>query len=178
MVYGFVQRSGGHLSIYSEPGKCTNFHIFLPRAQVTDSHGDVKRDALLGLPRGSETILIVDDEEDLIYIAAAYLDELGYKTIAAHSSQQALGILEHRQDIDLLFSDIVMPGEMDGYHLALMAKKINPELNILLSSGFTISQQHYIKGESRLLADLASTLLSKPYNKSELAHAVRRRMDG
>jgi len=177
MVHGFIQRSGGHIKIYSEEHKGTTFRIFLPRAQCDNDSIKTIDYAHTSLPRGNEKILIVDDEEGLLDIAAACLEELGYETMTATSGQQAIDILSTNKNFDLLFSDIIMPGDIDGYQLAISVNKSKPSLKILLATGFTKKREEYLKGESKFLTDLVSNLLSKPYNKSELALAVRRTLD-
>ncbi len=178
MVYGFVQRSGGHLKIYSEVGEGTTFHIYLPRAHEEAAGDEETIDILDGLPsRGSETILVVDDEEELADVAVTILGSLGYKTFSANDGKQALKILEDHQDIDLLFSDVIMPGGLDGYKLALAALKIHPALKILLTSGFTRRREEHANEKNAATAALAGNLLGKPYNRSELARAIRRTLD-
>jgi CheY-like chemotaxis protein len=176
MVYGFVQRSGGHLTASSQVGKGTTFRIYLPR---TEDEGDdnVTSSEIDHLPTGDETILIVDDERDLRETAGVLLQEMGYTTLSAGDGAEAVGMLESHPEIDLLFSDVVMPGGMDGYQLAEQANKMKPGLRILLASGFTkrVSDQ---SGENSLFAsNLAKNLLKKPYRASDLAVAIRRCLD-
>ena len=177
MAYGFVQRSGGHLKIYSEVGEGTTFHIYLPRAHEETSGDEETIDIRDSVPGGSETILIVDDEQDLADIAVTLLEGLGYKTFSANDGKQALKIFEDHEDIDLLFSDVIMPGEMDGYKLALAARKLAPSLKILLASGFTRAHEEDVHGENAAVAELTGNLLGKPYNRSELAKAIRHTLD-
>lgn len=177
MVYGFVKRSGGHLQIYSEKDKGTTFHIFLPRSEDTVSGYEAGLSAATSLPRGGETILIVDDEKELREIAARHLQNLGYNTIEAESGDKALLIINQGKDIDLMFSDVVMPGELDGYQLATKIRKSQPDLKILLTSGFTKTLSEVENGDGNYLEDLIRQLLAKPYNKKELAEAIRRQLD-
>jgi len=179
MVYGFVQRSGGHIKVYSEPDKGSTFRMYFPRA-VEGSHDvkDTKSAIDDSLPRGEETVLIVDDEEGLLKVAALYLGDLGYKTRTASSSKLALRQLQQVNQIDLLFSDVVMPGGMDGYDLAKAALKSCPDLKVLLTSGFTSKRENAINGDVAMFARLSENLLNKPYNQSELAVAVRSALDG
>ena len=176
MVYGFVKRSGGHITVDSVPGAGTTFRIYLPRAQagsVTDAAPRRESE----LPGGTETVLVVDDEEGLLNAAVLHLEALGYKTLAANNGQQALDVLKYHQEIDLLFCDVVMPGDLDGYRVALAAHQKRPALKMLLTSGFTKKRDKYANGESRYLDSLASNLLSKPYSSEGLALAVRRTLD-
>ncbi len=176
MVYGFVNRSGGHMSIYSEPGKGTTVRLYLPRAG--EGPGTLGEDSVvIDFPRGDETILVVDDEEALVDIAVSYLEELGYKTLTANNGMQALNLIESDTVIDLLFSDVIMPGDLDGYELALAAHEIRPALKVVLTSGFTKRKEEAHNGDNSQYADLTKNLLSKPYGQSELAIAIRRILD-
>jgi len=125
-------------------------------------------------PTGTETILIVDDEEGLRDVAAFYLKSLGYKTLTAENSVAALNILEQNDNIDMLFSDVVMPGEMDGYQLALNAHQLYPKLKVLITSGFTKKRAELNSSGNEYLIGLNDNLLSKPYNMSELASAIHK----
>ncbi len=171
MVYGFVQRSKGYIKAYSEPDIGTTIHLYLPRSggQPQNSAHSANNEAIL--PKGTESILVVDDEADLVEIASNHLESLGYQTVVAGSGRQALQILHESRQIDLLFSDVVMPG-MSGYELAQQATAKNPKLKVLLASGFTkkaVAQN----GQARFSA----SLLSKPYGKAELARRVREALD-
>jgi len=124
------------------------------------------------LPGGNENILIVDDEKDLLQLADHYLSNLGYHVHLASDATQAMKILEGEQKFDLLFSDVVMPGSMNGYELAQQATELNPHLKVLLTSGYTskaITQNRLIK--------LSTQLLSKPYREAELAQRIRLVLD-
>ena len=177
MVYGFVQRSGGHMEILSEPGEGASFILYLPRTQEEVPEEEETIDIQDSVPVGSETILVVDDEEDLADVAVTILESLGYKTFCANDGNQALKILEGNEDIDMLFSDVIMPDGMDGYKLALAAAKIRPDLKILLASGFTRGRQKDVGSEISTVSELTDNLLGKPYNRSELARAIRRTLD-
>lgn len=177
MVYGFVERSGGHIEVYSELGAGTTFRIYLPRAYVMAPDAEAGSDQQINPPRGNETILIVDDEEDLLNVAVLHLESLGYKTLTANNGCQALDILRDREDIDLLFCDVIMPSELDGRRTALMARERRPTLKVLLISGFAGQYQDDAHGEGQDPSRLAGGHLSKPYNHEELAFAVRRALD-
>lgn len=174
MVYGFIQRSGGHINIYSELGKGTTVHLFLPRSETSGADTSINDSKITDLPTGNETILIVDDEDGLRDVAASYLKMLGYATITAENADQAMEILGNNRDIDLLFSDVVMPGGIDGYQLASMAHKHWPALKILLTSGFTKKEEALNHSDDKYLIELNGQLLGKPYNMSELALALRK----
>ena len=178
LVYAFVQRSGGFIILHSEPGEGASFGIFLPRAhgRKSDAPGE-QADTDHHLPRGTETVLVVDDESFLVDLAVAFLHDLGYQTFTASDASQALGVLKANPGIDLLFSDVVMPGEMDGYSLALAAGQLHPSLRVLLTSGFAKTAEEHINGGNEVVARLTANLLSKPYTLIELATAVRRTLD-
>ena len=149
----------------------TSIEIYLPRAHGTVNRVEPDNGKVIDLPRGKETILVVDDETSLTDVTATMLRRLGYKTYCAHSGEQALQVLDRHDDIDLLFTDIVMPGGMDGYDLAQAVRYARPSLRILLASGFAADPENnlYDDGYARELAD---SLLNKPYNEAELARAV------
>lgn len=175
MVYGFVLRSGGHIQLYSEQGKGTSFHLYIPRAM--NEHNATSDGEQATLPRGNETILIVDDEETLSEVAESSLQQLGYQTLVAYSGKEALEILAKTGEIDLIFSDVVMPGGVDGYQLAFAALKQQSTVKVLLTSGFTSKREEFTNEEHNIYLKLAENLLGKPYNLSELAVAIRRTLD-
>lgn len=171
MVYGFIKRYDGYIKLYSEPGIGTTFHIYLPRSQSTDiTSKNIQQN--LSLPTGAESVLIVDDEVFLVDLAKEFLTGLGYKTQTAHNAESALEILNNDHNIDLLFSDVVMPGGMNGYELALKAAQLYPDIKVLLTSGF--ASKSIVKNEHK---KFETQLLSKPYRKVELAQIVRKILD-
>ncbi|TAN58294.1 MAG: response regulator, partial [Magnetospirillum sp.] len=171
MAYGFAKRSGGHLRVYSEMGVGTTFRLYLPRlagaVEVPMAVEEVR------LPRGSETILVVDDEPHLAEIAGEFLKELGYSTIVCTDPLEALGVLEQRDDIDLLFTDVVMPRGIDGFTLEHRARDLGRRCRVVFTSGFT-GYAHNRPGEASVLH---RHLLIKPYGKAELARLVRDVLD-
>lgn len=176
MVYSFVRRSGGSIRIHSEVGEGTTVRIYLPRAH---EYGEIES---LGqtrslLPKGNETILIVDDEKALNEVSAPNLESLGYRTLTAETGKHALKLLEDNKHIDLLFSDIVMPSGMDGYQLALAAHRMRPSLKILLTSGLIKKREQYVADEGKYLTELVTNIVNKPYSLSELARAIRKTLD-
>ena len=172
MVYGFVKRFNGFIQIYSEVDIGTTLRIYLPRATATEANVVNETSNDPNMPTGTETILIVDDELDLLHLADDYLTTLGYKTRLAENASQALDMLTKHKDIDCLFSDVVMPGGMNGYELAEQASKNKPELKILLTSGFT-SKTIAQNGQVRFSVQM----LSKPYRKTDLAQHIRQILD-
>jgi CheY-like chemotaxis protein len=167
MVYGFVKQSGGHITIHSEVGHGTAVKIYLPRDR--QAVAPVAADTQPAPAGGTETILLVEDNEQMRRAAVAQLASLGYRVIAATSGNAALAILDrHEQHLDLLFTDIVMPGKPDGYDLAILALERRPGIRIVLTSGFPGDAARH---DDKRLAALA--LLGKPYRKAELARAIR-----
>ncbi len=178
MVDTFVQHSSGFIMVYSEPGEGTTFSVFLPRAQGSAIDVTMPDEAATAeLSRGSETVLIVDDEDLLVDLAVTQLEELGYHTLCAGNAAQALEILKADPDIDLLLSDIIMPGKLDGYDLALTAKQIRPSLKILMTSGSAKVSGEFTNSGNEIIARLDANRLNKPYTLAELSTAVRRRLD-
>jgi PAS domain S-box-containing protein len=177
MVYGFVQRSKGHIDIYSEVGEGTAFRIFLPRVTVELSSSSKKEEAVKPAPEGTETILIVDDERSLLRVTEVFMASLGYKTHTAGNGREAMEIIDSEKPVDLVFSDVVMPGGIDGYHLANLAREKRPEIRILLTSGFTPKKKYNDFDRYSFDQKLRDNLLTKPYNRYELAMALREALD-
>jgi PAS domain S-box-containing protein len=166
MVYGFVKQSGGHVKIYSEPGHGTSIKIYLPRThQPEASVPDLKTEPVVG---GSETILVVEDDLEVQYTTVETLTALGYKVLKANDGQSALSILQSGLAIDLLFTDVVMPGPLRSPDLARHAKQLLPDIAVLFTSGYT---QNAIVHGGRL--DPGVELLSKPYRREDLARKIR-----
>jgi PAS domain S-box-containing protein len=172
MVFGFCQRSKGLIKVYSEPGIGTTFRLYLPRLKAGEQ--ELETNSIEGevLPKGSETILVVDDEEELLELIQFSLESQGYKVVTAVNGKQALEHLRIEPNIDLLFSDVVMPGGMNGYELAEQASVINTNLKVLLTSGFT-QKGLAVNGQARFDANL----LSKPYTQAEVVLKVRALLD-
>lgn len=174
MIYGFVRRSGGQIKIYSELGVGTTIRMFLPRALHTEKQVVKTKEITGKLPRGNESILLVDDEGELADVAATNLEGLGYKIFTAKSGAQAVKILKENNTIKLLFTDLIMPGEMDGLQLATAAHSADPKLKVLLTSGF---HKKLKNRDGHYTAELLSHVLVKPYNRTDLATAVRQALD-
>jgi PAS domain S-box-containing protein len=177
MVYGFVNRSGGHIQVFSDVGYGTTINLYLPRSFEKPVIKTLPSNTDTVIPDGEETILIVDDEVGLVDVSRNYLEELGYKTLVAYDGNQAQDVLSKNPNIDLLFSDVIMPNGMDGYQLALSAKKQYPHIKVLLTSGFTKEREKYINPENQDDVYLTSNLLNKPYNQIELATRIRQTLD-
>lgn len=174
MVYGFVQRSDGYIHIESEPGKGSQFHVFLPRVDANETYQMPEN--LAEPVGGKEKILIVDDEIALSETAETFLQQLGYQTLVATNAERALELLSANDDIDLLFSDVVMP-EVNGFELSINALKQRPGLKILLASGFTSEPVQPQKEHENLYRTLSRFMLKKPYNTKELGFAIRQCLD-
>jgi signal transduction histidine kinase/CheY-like chemotaxis protein len=171
MTFGFVKQSGGHMSVYSEPGVGTTFRIYFPRiegGQATTVNGPIS-EVVVG---GNETILVVEDNAQLRRTAERQLTELGYTVREADGAAPALAMLSDGEKVDLLFTDIVMPGRMDGLDLTYAARRLRSGLRVLLTSGFPGGQS-----ADQRMADSPFRMLGKPYSLMELAQAVRMVLD-
>jgi len=169
-VYGFVKQLGGHLKIYSEVGEGTTVKLYLPR-----SFGEkiIQPAPVTVLAvTGTETVLVVDDDQIVRATVASMLEDFGYTVLLAQNGAEALVILERGTKIDLLFTDVVMPGTISGRQLAERAVEILPTLKILFTSGYT---ENAIVHNGRV--DAGVELISKPYRREQLAAKVRRVLD-
>ncbi len=171
MVYGFVKQSGGNARIYSEVGVGTTIRLYLPRADVGAKLQDAVPTTAAPL-RGCEKILVVEDNEAMRRLALRQLRDLGYETLDASTGPEAMAKLAGDPTIDLLFTDIVMPGGMDGRELARQATTLRPAIRVLFTSGFTAAA-----ASATIAAELADRLVSKPYRKTELAWRIRSVLD-
>lgn len=171
MVYGFVKQSGGHIHVDSEPGVGTSFKLYFPRARDLDDapQADPLAEQLLG---GQETILVVEDDGMVREHVFAQLSSLGYRVLGASDGVKAMELLNSHPDIDLLFTDVVMPGGIGGRGLADKARLVRPELKVLFTSGYT---ENAMVHHGRL--DDGIDLLSKPYKREQLASRIRQALD-
>jgi PAS domain S-box-containing protein len=170
MVQGFVKQSGGHIDVYSELGQGTIVRIYLPRShELAEAPVDVAPRVAAG---GNEVILLVEDDDSVRATTADMLSELGYSVLKAPDADAARIILESGVAIDLLFTDVVMPGELGSRDLARLARQRAPELPVLYTSGYT--DDAIVQGE-RL--DDGVDLLSKPYTREDLACEVRNALE-
>jgi len=166
MVYGFAKQSRGHVKIYSEVGHGTTVKLYLPRVvQSEDVLAAIERSPITG---GTETILVVEDDAEVRATAIEMLGELGYRVLKAHDAASALHIIESGLSIDLLFTDVVMPGTLKSPELARKAKERQPHIGVLFTSGYT---ENAIVHGGRLDADV--DLLPKPYAREALARKIR-----
>jgi signal transduction histidine kinase/ActR/RegA family two-component response regulator len=167
-VYGFAEQSGGHVKIYSEVGIGTTVKLYLPKANERLIADEKQQLIPLRSANGGETVLVVEDDEAVLAMAIESLTDLGYRVLVAHDSQEALAIVKGSERIDILFSDIVMPGGINGEKLAVEARRLRPDIKVLLTSGYTAAA---LSNEHGLPEELP--ILSKPYRKDELAAQLR-----
>jgi PAS domain S-box-containing protein len=174
MIYGFARQSGGYLKLYSEPGRGTTVRLYLPTAgRRPAAAADAEGPAEATLPRGRETILVVEDDEQVRRVVVANLAGLGYRVLEAGDGPAALEILAHEPAVDLLFTDVVMPKDMSGQALAERAQRERPQLKVLFTTGYT---QDAIVHAGRL--DRGVMLLPKPYSRATLARRIRDALEG
>src|SRR5437868_10595964 len=166
MVYGFVKQSAGHIKIYSEEGHGTTIKMYLPPATGASLAADAA--AAPSLEGGHETILVVEDDKLVRDYVLTQLHSLGYATLDAANAAEALALAEAGNEFDLLFTDVIMPGAMNGRQLANELQKSKPGLKVLFTSGYT---ENAIIHHGRL--DSGVLLLAKPYRKSDLAGMIR-----
>jgi signal transduction histidine kinase/DNA-binding response OmpR family regulator len=168
MAYGFVKQSGGHIKIYTEPLLGTSIKIYLPRSHQNEAALPTSATAEGPMATGRETILVVEDDEHVRATAVDMLTQLGYQVLKASDAQSALVVLQSGVHIDLMFTDVVMPGPLRSPELARQALTLIPDLEVLFTSGYT---ENAIVHGGRL--DPGVTLLSKPYRMNDLARKVR-----
>jgi len=171
MVYGFVQQSGGTLKIESTPDKGTSIHIYLPRARIKTAPKRQNANDDVDWSGAAETILVVEDNDALRLAVVRQLQELGYETIEADSARPALKILGTKAPIDLMLTDIVMPGGMDGRALAGEAAKLRNGLPIVFTSGFPATTD---ASSTTSEPPLDFPVLAKPVRRQELAEHLRK----
>ncbi|MBS1160883.1 MAG: hybrid sensor histidine kinase/response regulator [Proteobacteria bacterium] len=173
MVYGFVKQSGGHLKIYSELGHGTTVKIYLPTSSDLAAAAPPPTTRIPPPPTGDETILVVEDEADVRALVCRLLTGLGYRVLEAADGTAGLAMLQREAAIDLLFTDVVLPGGITGPELASAARRQRRAIKVLYTSGYTGNAIQHLDA---LATDFH--LISKPYRIAELAHMVRRTLDG
>jgi signal transduction histidine kinase len=166
MVYGFVKQSNGHIKIYSEEGHGTTVRIYLP--PVTGLAPSVEAASVASIEGGDETILVVEDDNLVRTFVLGQIRSLGYLTLEAVNAAEALVVIDSPQKIDLLFTDMIMPGSMNGRQLADAALQRRDSLKVLFTSGYS-NEAIIHRGH----LDAGVLLLAKPYRKSDLAHMIR-----
>jgi CheY-like chemotaxis protein len=167
MVYGFVKQSNGHIKIYSEEGHGTTVKLYLPQAACVPD-ATVAETGISAGDHGDESILIVEDDALVREYVVTQVSRFGYHTLAAGNAAEALAIIDGPERIDLLFTDVIIPGGMNGRQLATEALKRRSGLKVLYTSGYT---ENAIVHHGRL--DPGVLLLPKPYLSSDLARMIR-----
>jgi CheY-like chemotaxis protein len=164
MVYGFVKQSGGHVKIESAPNRGTRVRLYLPRTEaVTQPVAATIETEATGISGRDRTILLVEDDAGVRAVTAAMLKELQFTVIEADNGSRALDIVDTQPDIDLLFTDIVMPG-MNGFELGRLARERRPQLPVLYATGYSASYTAPEKG---------ADVLAKPYREADLLTKLR-----
>ena len=166
MAYGFVTQSRGHIRIYSEPGVGTGVKIYLPRSLMAEADEEVELSGVV--TGGTETVLVVEDDVGVRTTVVDMLGALGYTVLKAEDGESALAVLHSGAQIDLLFTDVIMPGPVSSTEMARQARELQPDIAVLFTSGYA---QDVIVHEGRL--DAGVELLSKPYRREELARKLR-----
>jgi PAS domain S-box-containing protein len=172
MVFGFLKQSAGHISVYSEPGLGTTFRLYLqPTPSGSPANVVVEAPPLQPDYENEQTVLVVEDNSSLRTVVVKQLEVIGLRVLEAENAQVALEVLKHEPWVDLVFTDVVLPGNMDGYALAGAIKENYPNLKIVMTSGFPGMRFN----ETELANGLP--LLSKPYRKQDLVRMVREVLD-
>ncbi|MBC7676040.1 MAG: PAS domain S-box protein [Rhodoferax sp.] len=167
MVYGFVRQSLGFAQIHSTEGEGTSVQLYFPRS-IADRSTEIARASVEATPGGTECVLVVEDDDMLRDNVVTQLTQLGYRVSSAAAGSAALIIMRQKRGIDLLFTDIVMPGDMSGPELVTGALAIRPDLKVLYTSGYSHAE---ITHDGRL--DQGVQLLTKPYRLADMAHKIR-----
>ena len=176
MVYGFIKQSGGHISIYSEVGHGTAVKMFLPRksdageARAASGVSMIQDEGVIlqTTPKRKAKILVVEDQEAVRAVACSFLEDFGYEIVEAGDGFQALSALQEQTDIDLMFSDVVMPGGMNGFDLAQAALTLRPDLKVVHTSGYPKGAMVH-QEEPRFKQGF---IIMKPYRRDELKQII------
>lgn len=171
MVFGFAKQSNGHLSVYSEVGEGTTVKLYMPRSANKEINVDASDDTKFAEP-GLERILVVEDDESVRSISVSILSEQGYDVVAVVDGNEAIEQLKGNAAFDLLFTDVILPGGMNGVEIAKQAEKLQPHIKVLYTTGYT---ENSIVHDGKL--DRGITLVSKPYRRAELLEKVRNVLD-
>jgi CheY-like chemotaxis protein len=172
MVFGFVQRAGGQIDVDTHQGSGTSITLYLPRSESQPQPRKELQVEARASGKERERVLVVDDELTLLSLTATRLSRQGYQVITAHDAQSAMKVLEQEDGIDLMFTDVVMPGGMNGYELAEFALVRYPGIKVLLTTGYTAD-----KPSSSQYAHLMRDVLHKPYGQQLLLERVRQVLD-
>ena len=176
MVYGFVRQSGGHVTLYSELGLGTSFGLYFPARPQGAAHavGEIKPDTKSEMPHGNgEVVLIVEDNPKVRKLSIERIRDLGFATLEAENGDQAYAMLKQGAQVDLVFSDLVMPGTLNGYDLTAKIATEFPALKVLLTSGYASDVVTNTMARER-----SYDILHKPYRQSELAKRLHALLKG
>jgi PAS domain S-box-containing protein len=168
MVYGFVKQSGGHVTIYSEDGLGTTINLYLPRADAATTAATPNMIKSTLDPHARETILVVEDDARVRQLTIRRLAMIGYRVLEASDGPSALTILERGDPVDLVFTDLIMPGGLSGREVAMKARELRPGIKVLLTSGYA---EELVRGDD--LQREMLKVLRKPYQQADLAAALR-----
>jgi signal transduction histidine kinase/CheY-like chemotaxis protein len=171
-VYGFVKQSGGHVKLYSEVGQGTTVKLYLPRLLAESAAAEPSAAELPAEGSAEETILVLEDDDDVRTYSVESLRDLGYRVIEAHDGPSALRLLERQLHVDLLFSDVVLPGGLTGAQVSTQARVLRPGLKVLFTTGYA---RNAIVHQGRL--DKGVHLITKPFTLHDLAAKVRDVLD-
>jgi len=171
MVYGFAKQSGGHFAIYSEVGFGTTINLFFPRSGEAPAQisGESPQEGI----RGSERILVVEDDPILRAIPERILRDQGYDVVGAENGREAVTHLKESGNFDLLFTDIVLPGNMSGIEIAEEARRLQPNIKVVYTTGYADTGKNRSKGSNS-----EDVLVNKPYRRTKLLSTVRSMFDG
>lgn len=167
MVYGFVKQSGGHVTIYSEPGHGTSINIYFPRVDDFAPEASPQFNGRID-PYAREIILVVEDDARVRRLTITRLKLIGYQVLEASDGPKALDILSKTPLIDLVFTDLIMPGGMSGREVAARARQLKPGIKVLLTSGYA---EELVHGDDLQREQLK--VLRKPYHQADLVAALR-----
>ena len=168
MVYGFVKQAGGHITIYSEVGHGTTFNLYLPRGRK-DLSPNIAPDHNGRAPfQSNGVVLVVEDDPGVRELTVARLKAIGYEVVEAADGRVASDVLKSPQRVDLVFTDLVMPGGLSGRDVALLAREVRPGIKVLLTSGYA---EDLVIDDQPGLAQLK--ILRKPYRQADLVAALR-----
>jgi CheY-like chemotaxis protein len=171
-VYGIIKGHGGHINVYSEKGQGTTFTIYLPASAQREAESEV-RHALATVQKGQETVLLIDDEEMIIDVGRGLLSELGYTVMAARSGPEALEVYRQNSSrIDIVIMDMIMPG-LGGGETFDRLKRINPNVKVLLCSGYSVNGQ-----ASKIMERGCDGFIQKPFTLKQLSAKIREVLDG
>ena len=174
MAYGFVKQSKGYIDIDTEVGRGTTVTLYFPRTESAQVKTRTRVDTSETLPAGHERILVVDDEAEVRKIAISMLAQLGYQAFSAEDGPAALAVLQSQPDIDLVLTDMAMPGDMTGVDLANAVQHRYPNMKTVFASGYA---REVLLARSESLQHANIIIIHKPYTRQTLAHTVRDALD-